>query len=216
MTEQPSKPDGSVAARPLRTIAPELLLPLHEVNERCLELIALVAKLDPEDAPFALVGPLRSLLRGTRQNLRRRAARQSFALVDMEFRDLEWWQAVKSRPSRAWKDRPWRALAPKRAATQLAQTTLILAWHMTRADADATSIVFGMSREVAQLIGSLRLSELDIIAQHQFRHVRPRWEERAELWRELLVAAQSDDSAAMRSIAIRALQFLAGEVIPRP
>lgn len=216
MTEQSTKPDESIARRPLRTIAPELLLPLHEVNERCLELIALVAKLDPEDAPFALVGPLRSLLRGTRPNLRRRAARQPFALVDMEFRDADWWQAVKSRPSRAWKDRPWRALAPKRAATQLAQTTLILAWHMTRADAEATCIVFGMSREVAQLIGSLRLSELDTIAQHQFRHVRPRWEERAELWRELLVAAQSDDSAAMRSIAIRALQFLAGEVIPRP
>lgn len=215
MTEQ-TKPDDSIARRPLRTIAPELLLPLHEVNERCLELIALVAKLDPEDAPFALVGPLRSLLRGTRPNLRRRAARQPFALVDMEFRDADWWQAVKSRPSRAWKDRPWRALAPKRAATQLAQTTLILAWHMTRADAEATCIVFGMSREVAQLISSLRLSELDTIAQHQFRHVRPRWEERAELWRELLVAAQSEDSAAMRNIAIRALQFLAGEVIPRP
>lgn len=215
MSKESTTPDEFFGPRPLRTVAPQLLLPLHEVNERCLDLIALVAKLDPEDAPFALVGPLRSLLRGTRPILRHRAARQPFSLIDMEFRDAEWWRAVKSRPSRAWKERPWRALAPKRAATQLAQTTLMLAWHMTRADADATSIVFGMSREVAQLIGSLRLSEIDTIAQHQFPHVRPRWEERADLWRELLVAAQSEDSEAMRTIAIRALQLLAGEVVPR-
>jgi len=216
MSKPSTRPDESVAQRPLRALVPELLAPLHEVNERCLDLIALVAKLDPEDAPFALAGPLRSLLRGTRPHLRRRAARQPFALVDMEFRDAEWWQTVKGRPSRAWKERPWRALAPKRAAIQLAQATLMLAWHMTRADTEATSIVFGMSRDVAQLIRSLRLSEIDAIAQHQFRHVRPRWEERAELWRELLVAAHADDAEAMRSIAVRALQFLAGEVAPRP
>ena len=207
--------DDSPAQRAPRARAPEFLLPLHEVNERCLDLIALVAKLPPEDAPFAMVGPLRSLLRGTRPNLRRKAAHQPFALVDMEFRDADWWQAVKSRPSRAWKDRPWRALAPRRAAVQLAQTTLMLAWHMIRADAEATKVVFAMTREVAELIGSLRLSEIEVIALHQFRHVRPRWEERDEFWRELLIAAHGDDREAMRTLAIRALQLLAGESVPR-
>ena len=215
MPKRSAGTDDSPAQRPLRTLAPELLLPLHEVNERCLDLIALVARLPAEDAPFALVDPLRSLLRGTRPNLRRRAAHQPFALVDMEFRDPEWWHAVQHRPARTWKDRPWRALAPKRAAVQLAQATLMLAWHMTRADAAATSVVFGMAPEVATLIASLRLSELELIAQHQFRHVRPRWEERAEFWREMLVAARAEDSEATRTIAIRALQLFAGEVVPR-
>lgn len=215
MSKHFTKSDESIAQRPLRTLTPELLLPLHEVNERCLELIALVSKLDPEDAAFALVGPLRSLLRGTPPNVRRRAARQPFAFVNMEFRDESLWRAIKSRPSRVWKDRPWRATAPRRAAIQLAQTTLMLAWHMARADPEATSVIFGMSPEVAQLIGSLRLSEIDTIAQHQFRHVQPRWEARAEFWRELLVAAQSDDTQPMRHIAIRALQFFGGEVVPR-
>jgi hypothetical protein len=215
MSKRTTGADDSRAQRPLRTIAPELLLPLYEVNERCLELIALVAKLSPEDAPFALVGPLRSLLRGTRPSLRRRAAHQPFALVDMELRDADWWQAVKHRPSRTFKDRPWRALAPKRAAVQLAQSTLMLAWHMTRADAEATSVVFGMTREVSQLISSLRLSEIEVIALHQFRHVRPRWEERSEFWRDLLIAAHTDNSVATRNIAIRALQLFAGEVVPR-
>ncbi len=215
MSKHSVKSDESLAHRPLRMLTPELLLPLHEVNERCFELIALVAKLNPEDAPFALTGPLRSLLRSTPPSLRRRAARQPFAFVDMEFRDANWWQSVKRRPSSVWKDRPWRALAPKRAANQLAQTTLMLAWHMTRADPEATCVIFGMSREVAQLIGTLRLSEIDTIAQHQFRHVRPRWEERAEFWRELLVAARSEDALPMRHVAIRALQFFGGEVLPR-
>lgn len=215
MPKRSTGSEDAPAQRPLRTMAPELLLPLHEVNERCLDLIALVAKLAPEDAPFALVGPLRPLLRGTHPSLRRRAAHQPFALVDMEFRDADWWQAVKHRPSRACKDRTWRALAPKRAAVQLTQATLTLAWHMTRADSEATTVVFGMTRQVAGLIGSLRLSDIELIAQHQFRHVRPRWEERAEFWRELLVAAHAENSEPMRYIAIRALQLFAGEVVPR-
>src|SRR6185369_14194207 len=52
----------SLAPRPLRTSAPEVLAPLHEVNEHCLDLVVFVSKLDPEDAFFAMVGPLCSLL----------------------------------------------------------------------------------------------------------------------------------------------------------
>lgn len=207
--------DDSRAPRPVRTAAPESLAPLHEVNERCLDLITLVSKLAPEDAPFAMVGPLRSLLRGTRPIVRRRAARQPFALVDMEFRDVEWWRAVASNPARTWKDRAWRNASPKRAAVQLTQATLMLAWHMTRADAEATSVVFGMSREVAEVIAALGLSDIETIAERQFRHVRPRWEQQPEVWRELLLAAHRDDADAMRAFVVHALQLLMGEVVPR-
>jgi hypothetical protein len=205
----------SLGPRLLRMSASELLAPLHEVNERCLDLIALVSKLDPEDAPFAMVGPLRSLLRGTRPIVRRRAARQPFALVDMEFRDAEWWQAVATDPARTWKDRPWHNPSPKRVAIQLAQSTVMLAWHMTRADSELTSIVFGMSRDVASVIAALGLSSIETIAEHQFRHVRPRWEQQPEIWRELLLAAHRDDADAMRDFVVHALQLLMGEVVPR-
>lgn len=213
---KPSDPAREpLAPRPEHLFVPELLASLQDVNERCLELIATAAKLPTDDAPFAIVGPLRSLLRSARAHVRRRAARQPLALVDLEFRDPEWWQAVKSQPTRAWKERAWRAASPRRAAEQLAHNTLVLAWHMSRADADATAIIFGMSREVVGVIASLRLSDLETIATHQFRHIRPRWEQQPELWRELLVAAHHDDRDAMRAFAVHALQRLAGEMIPR-
>src|SRR6185503_20101316 len=98
---------------------------------------------------------------------------------------------------------------------QLTQATLVLAWHMTRADAEATGIVFGMSREVAQVIAALGLSDIDTIAERQFRHVRPRWEQQPEVWRELLLAAHRDDADAMRAFVVHALQLLMGEVVPR-
>jgi hypothetical protein len=205
----------SPTQHPPRTIAPEFLAPLHEVNEHCLDLIALVSKMEPEDAPFAMVGPLRSLLRGTRPIVRRRAARQPFALVDMNFRDAEWWTAVAQDPTRTWKDRPWRNASPKRAAVQLTQATLMLAWHMTRADLEAASVVFGMSRDVATAIASLGLSDIETIADRQFRHMRPRWEQQAEIWRELLLAAHRDDANAMRDFVVHALQLLMGEIVPR-
>jgi hypothetical protein len=200
---------------PFRPVPPDLLVPLHEVNERCLELITLIAKLDPHEAPFTLITPLRSLLRGTKPVVRRRAARQPFALIDMEFRDRDWWHAVKSKPARAWKERSWRGSSPKRPAVQLAHTTLMLAWHMTRADPAAAAIVFGMQRDVVRTIATLPLSDIDVIAERHFRHLRPRWEDRPDLWRELLVAAHADDEAAMRDFAVRALQLLAGDIVPR-
>jgi|RhiMethySRZTD1v2_1073278.scaffolds.fasta_scaffold82407_6 hypothetical protein len=215
MRKESGTTDDASAPRPLRTAAPQLPAPLHEVNERCLDLIALVSKMDPEDAPLAMVGPLRSLLRGTRPIVRRRAARQPFALVDMDFRDAEWWRAVASNPAHIWKDRTWRNPSPKRAAVQLTQATLMLAWHMTRADIEATSVVFGMSHEVAQVIAALGLSDIETIADRQFRHVRPRWEQQPEIWRKLLMAAHRDDAEAMRDFVVHALQLLMGEVVPR-
>ena len=205
----------STTTRPPRTAAPEFLAPLHEVNEHCLDLIALVSKMDPEDAPFAMVGPLRELLRGTRPIVRRRAARQPFALVDINFRDPEWWRAIASNPARNWKDRPWRNASPKRVAVQLTQATLMLAWHMTRADAEATSVVFGMARDVAPIVAGLALSDIETIAERQFRHVRPRWEQQPQIWRELLLAAHRDDAEAMRGFVVHALQLLMGEIVPR-
>jgi hypothetical protein len=214
---KPLEPSSdSPAQRPLRVAAPELLGPLHEVNERCLDLVTLVSKLDPDEAPFAMIGPLRPLLRGIRPTVRRRAARLPFALVDIEFRDVEWWRAVVSNPAHLWKDRPWRTGSPKRAAIQLTHSTLMLAWHMSRSDSEATSIVFGMSREVAKIIAGLGLNDIETISERQFRHVRPRWEHQPEVWRELLVAAHRDDAAALRDFVVHALQLLTGTFVPRP
>ncbi|MGH8237153.1 MAG: hypothetical protein ACREXP_09050 [Steroidobacteraceae bacterium] len=162
-----------------------------------------------------MIGPVRALLRGARQAVRGRAARQPFSLIDMEFRDLGWWQAVNSNPKRSWKDRPWRAVTPKRPTTQLAQTLLTSAWHMARADAEATAVVYGMSPKVAQLIAQLRLTDIESIAEYQYRQLRPRWEERPAVWRRLLVAAHADDVASMRSFTVYALQLIAGEMISR-
>jgi hypothetical protein len=72
---------------------------LHEVNERCIELLVNAARSEPA-AGFPLVRHLRDILRISDPEIRRRAAGRSILLVDIAFHDGDWWRGVKREPTR--------------------------------------------------------------------------------------------------------------------
>ena len=187
---------------------------IAELNERCLDLLVLVARTGPPTSGFTLAMHLRPLLRSTRPAVRRRAAEVGLPLIDMEFRNSEWWQALKSDSSSCSRQH-LRPDLPKRAMVQLTRATLILCWHSVHADLECARVLFGMSRAVTEIVGSLRLSDIEQIAERQFRRVRPRWDDRPWLWRELLSAAESNDQLSWRAFHVHALQVLAGENLPK-
>lgn len=189
--------------------------PLHEVNELCIDWLAGLAGGGDCTHICSLVAPLRPRLQTLRAHAIHRAARQPFLLVDLEFTDLEWWQAVRSNPERQWKSRAWPPGTPKRAAVELTRATLVTTWHILRSDMSVARVALGLQREVAELIVNLRLAMIERVAEHQFRHIRPRWEDRPWLWRKLFTAADSNDPQALRDFEIHALQLIAGEIIPR-
>jgi hypothetical protein len=184
----------------------------HEVNERCIELLVNAARHE-QPRPFPLVSELRELLKAADPAVRRRAARRSFLLVDLEFGNPDWWHTARNHPSQQMRTPLWWGCFPRAAAIQLARATLMLAWNNLRADPAAAPVLLGMAAPVSEMIASLRFDEVDRIAHKRFRNVRPRWDDRPAVWRRLLLAAQTEDERLMTAFNVHALQLLAGGLL---
>lgn len=183
---------------------------LHEVNERCIELLVNAARSENTVA-FPLVRYLRETLRTSDPEIRRRAAARNILLVDIAFHDGDWWRGVKLEPT--LRRRPLFAYAgfPRRTAVPLARATLMLAWHAIQEDSDTATVLLGMHRDVTKVIASLHLSEIDSIAERRFRQVLPRWHDQPDYWGELFEAARTGTPAALRRCDVRGLQMIVGE-----
>jgi hypothetical protein len=144
--------------------------------------------------------------------MRTRAAHKTFLLLDLEFSNDTWWQMVGSHPNRPAPLPSWRGSFPRRPAMQLARATVMLAWHSLRAHRNAMCLL-GMSPTVAEVISGLSLTDIDQIVDRRIRYLRPRWEDRPAVWRQLLEASQSPDIRQAREVSLRGLQLLAGELL---
>lgn len=205
---QPSE-QGLAATHSFQTS--QMLSRIEEVNTTCLDLL-ITPRRALERGPTNFTAEIRPLLVSAGPHARRRVAQQLLPLVDMHFRNDEWWRSVKSNPQRTWGVVP--PDIPKRSGVRLARTTITLAWQSLHTDAELTRALFGMSPFVARAIETLRFTEIEEIAERQYRHVRPRWEDRPWLWLQLIEAAQSNEPNALREFHIHALQLLAGESLP--
>jgi len=185
---------------------------LHEVNERCIELLVNAAR-SGEPAPFAIVTALRDELRTSGPAIRRKAAHRGFLLVDMEFANKDWWTAMKHEPERRLRAPNGQGSFPRRTALPLARATLMSVWQGIRVDPDAACVVLGLFRPVAEVIGAMQLTELDAIADRHFHRLAPRWTDRPAIWRKLLLAAASDKASVAREFDLHALQAMLGDVI---
>ena len=216
-TGTPSAPSATSAPPPSgptlrRSNSGPPLNGVHEVNERCIEMLMSAARSEQTQS-FALVSELRELLRSADRSMRQRAAQVSFLLVDMEFGNPDFWHVACSHPGQQLKTPLWRGSFPRGSAIQLAHATLMLAWNSLRTDPSTARILLGMARSVSELIARLKFEEIERIAHKRFRHVRPRWDDRPAVWRRLLLAAQSDDAKLLGAVNLHALQLLTGELL---
>jgi hypothetical protein len=88
----------------------------------------------------------------------------------------------------------------------------MLTWHALRAD-EQTSYLLGVTPAVAAVIAGLALTEIDRIAERWFGYLRPRWEDRPAVWRQLLQSSQPPDLRRARESSLRGLQLIVGELL---
>jgi hypothetical protein len=186
------------------------LATLHEVNERCIELLVNAARADTAGS-FPLVQHIRETLRASRPETRRLAAQRAFLLLDLEFRNLQWWRALRANPEKHWRTPSWRGSFPRRSAIPLTRATLMLAWYGIQSDISTACVLLGMTKNVAELIAAIPLSEIDRMADRGFRYLQPRWHDHPTLWRELLTPPASSGTADR--VDVHGLQLLTGELL---
>jgi len=139
-------------------------------------------------------------------------ARLGILLVDLRFMSSDWWQMQGSARARPFRPTSSRGVWPSATATQLTRLALVTTWHTLRASSDAACL-FGMTRDVAELISALSLTKIEYLARQLHRHLRPRWEDQPTVWRHLLLAAQTEDMRPQRALCLRSLQLLTGNTL---
>lgn len=218
---QAGVPPKALIANPIKATPPEEehtpppIRPRQEVqrvNQRCIEMLTQAARVArPDVSP--LVTELREALLQMTPETRARAACRTFLLVDMELGNTDLWRRFKSHPARAEPAIKGRGTFARAAAIQLARDTLILAWYGVRADSHGARLLLGLSAAVSDIIAGLSLRDINRIAERQFCYLRPRWEDRPDLWRNLFSASQTPDIRRARDVNLRGLQLIVGAIV---
>ena len=191
----------------------DALAPICDINEQCLQMLVETARASQSSAePF--IRQLLTLIQSLDATTLATAARFPFLLVDFSFRDPEWWNAIATGDDSASSDVAWLSPFSRTTTTALARATIMLAWHTVRIDAETSVVLLGITPEVAHLLRSLRLQDIDRIAERHFRRIRPRWEDRPGVWRRLLTCAKSTEVETARDFVLHALQLTASAALP--
>ncbi len=179
--------------------------PLSDINEAFLRLLIDLANL-PGHPASDFMAELRAALRHLSEPVTAIAARTPVLLVDMEFAHHTWWAGIIADRPKARAQRNWLTSFPRTRVIKVARSTLMLAWHVARTDPASSLVLMGMSTPVMHTIATLQPQQLDRIAESQCMRLRPRWEDRPSVWRQLL-AGVGRDELTTRAFTVRALQL---------
>jgi hypothetical protein len=96
-------------------------------------------------------------------------------------------------------------------AVEVMRLVMTHAWHFARSEPTAARLLLGVSANNLGVIGGCTLSRLTRLAEMRSGWLRPRWENRPRIWRDLLRCARAGDSGALERLRVRGLQLLAAD-----
>jgi hypothetical protein len=191
------------AAPPRWTGAPSIEL-AHQLNVQGVELICELA-VSPNPTLPAFVLQNRDLWRLLEPEARQRVAAFPFVIVDLRFKDEDWWRQISGRVSMSPAEFP--------SFGDLALETLLFARQSAREDVNVAKAMFAVTSTVANLIASLTLTQVRAIAVGNTSELRFRWDNDPELWRDLLIVSRSGESQALAAIRRQAKLLFCGEFL---
>jgi hypothetical protein len=188
--------------------------PLAELNAECLGLLAARAA---EGAGNAGTPPLICELRLEWAELSaqavRRLAAAPFNLFDVGLCHAPRW--VESRTHEVHDQPQWIAspFFEPVAARSISRRMLVYGWHLARSRPRAACLVFGAPLAAVESLAACSLASLEVVAERNFRALRPRWPAQVSFWRELLGAASAAADTRLHELLLGGVQRLAAETL---
>ncbi|MGH8240084.1 MAG: hypothetical protein ACREXP_24145, partial [Steroidobacteraceae bacterium] len=177
---------------------------VHQLNERCIELLCDVAAADARHTILQIVTENRELWLRLEIEARRRVARMPFVIVDAKFKDAAWWRRVaESRTHEARAEEPSNGL-PREASEHLMHETAMFAWQTARWDRTVAQMSLAMSPSVADVIAALTPQQVRAIAARESQCIRVRWADAPRFWRDLLMTAKAGDVEKLAELHLHA------------
>lgn len=206
--QQPSPPPRWKGARSIGLA--------HQLNEQCIELLCDLAAVSSAQSPLPFVAMNRDLWRGLEISARKRLAVFPFVIVDLRFKDDEWWRALGGERSDVAADSVIPNGIPSKRYEYLLLETLMFAWQAAREDRHVAQMVFSMTPSVASRIAALAMQQIRTLAVESTPFLRIRWDDDSRFWRELLIAAREADEEALGVLRHHAKLLFCGELIGLP
>jgi len=190
--------------------------PIHQLNERCIELLCDAATSDSPQVTLPIVTAHRELWIKLEAEARERMARLPFVIADAQFRNgTRWRRVTQSQPHEAEVDAISNGL-PKEPSEHLMLETLMFAWQTARQDRTVALMAFAMSSSVAEIIAGLTPRQIRTIATRESHTVQIRWASNLPFWHDLLMAAQEDDEKQLAALHLHAKLMLCGGFLAVP
>jgi hypothetical protein len=208
MTTTPAS-DNSVF---VRAASRDRIGPLPDINAQCLQWM-IEGLRESTVRATGIMAECGGVLASLSASQRAAVAHFPFLLVDLRFSEPLWWSDVVHHPNYSPSAPSWLAPMPRQASIRLARSVLVLSWHTATVDRDAAIVVLGLHEDTADIHAKLSLQAIDRIAEQQYRHLRPRWEDRPLLWKQLLASAQHPQMDPDGDLVLRAMQFAAGALV---
>jgi len=185
----------------------------QELNSRCIDLLCDCAAMPFVEGLPMMLRANRNLWCQLNAQARWRLAAFPFVIVDVRFRDEVWWRGKGKMQGVAEPPLPDAFLREPRESLLL--ETLMFAWQVAREDPRVAQILFAMTQPVAHLISSLAMQDIRTVAIERSNCLRFRWDDNAQLWRELLVAVATDNEEALEELRLHAKLLFCGDLISR-
>jgi hypothetical protein len=197
---------------PRWTGAPSIEL-AYQLNRQCVDLVCELAATSsyPELPPFVLRN--RDLWRLLEIEARQRVAAFPFIIVDLRFKDAEAWQRAGEGHLMSATDCTLRNETLGKLFEDLVLETLLFARQAAREDISVAKTMFAMTSPVANVIASLTLARVRLIAIDNSQQLRIRWGSDPEFWGELLVACRSGDGQTLAALRRQAKLRFCGEFV---
>ena len=190
----------------------ELLAPIAEINQTLLETLR-AAACDPSRVHRPrLLSALREEWVCLDQGALERAAACPYLLLDAGLGR----STFGERAAAGVMDAPASGYLSGAEGVALLRRTLLLGWHLARANRVAARLLLGVSAMTVQWLAVSRLRELEALAEQRAAAVVPRWEQQPRVWQQLLRAARRGQALQLRAAHLRGLQLLAANCGAEP
>jgi hypothetical protein len=180
---------------------------LEEVNQQVLELLRAQCLADIGQGP--LLGEVGTLLMTLEAPALRRAAASCVLLVDAAFAEgSRWSDAIVGAVHDRERAVPFFTVD---GAVEVMRLVMTHAWHLARSQPAAARLLLGLSVANVSVIGGCTLRRLTQLAESHTEWLRPRWENRPRIWRDLLRTAEEGSRGGAERMRVRGLQLLAAD-----
>jgi hypothetical protein len=184
---------------------------VQDLNERCLTILFRLA-LGPAGSVSPFIAALATQFRGLDPSKIPHIARQPFLFVDFAFGKPKVLRQLLARGPAPLRFPCPSGSLPAADATAMARGTLILAQAVCRHHPAHAGLLLGIDPSLRAALATLRLADLERLAEEHPQNLRVRWENRPDIWRHLLSATGATDPTAHSLFRLYGMQLIAGDL----